>query len=714
MASKTLHSNSITFLDYTDNRKLEAYINSNLPTVQTYNPNTLVYTPDWSLTNLVLSADIYLDSKNVTDSEHTTIVWYEQIGAETKVEIATGNSLTISTNELSSNASIITYSCEVKYLDSNNVANTLTAYAQITFTRSDAGINGLDGTSVTILGSYNTLAELQEAHPIGNAGDAYIIGGNLYVWAVDDNQWENVGNIQGPKGDAGENAKSIILNAVAQVFKVNESNAISPATISVTAQEINTTVNSWTYSTNGGQSFLSTAPNGVVRNGSTVTITGENMTSNMIIIKASDGIYSDTYTIYKVFDGAQGDSAPIAFLTNENIAFTSDAQGRVSGTTVTSNVVAYDGVTKVLPVIGEITDIPEGMTIETSNIDISNEVMLSITVNDTSTLGSSLSSSGTIYIPITSPINSVLSLSWSKINTGATGESGADAVTFQVYSEDGYILSSSTPFITLQTFAYIGDVPIEAGATYQWYFKDEEDWIELTEEVTIETTDEATGETISTTTTAPVITSYAKIYHTEVSFSSSYMCKMTFNEVEYVDVVTVDDKTDTNTVFTSKPNSYSVGDIWIVSGDYVPNGVEIGTVLKAQYTNNVYSDQDWVTATKYDDKISNIKADVDTYKQYISLDTTYGIKMNAIDENGVASEFSTTLSNTQLSFNQADETVAYINNHKMYITEAEIESPLTVTGKYSGSTMLQAPTIDLGDFSIVVESNGSLSIMSNL
>ena len=49
----------------------------------------------------------------------------------------------------------------------------------------------------------------------------------------------------------------------------------------------------------------------------------------------------------------------------------------------------------------------------------------------------------------------------------------------------------------------------------------------------------------------------------------------------------------------------------------------------------------------------------------------------------------------------------------MNIKEAEIESPLTVTGKYSGSTMLQAPVINIGNFSIIVESNGSLSMVAN-
>jgi len=63
------------------------------------------------------------------------------------------------------------------------------------------GAKGADGTSVTILGSYNTLAELQAAHPTGSLGDAYMVGGDLYVW--NGSAWEDVGQIQGPQGPQG-------------------------------------------------------------------------------------------------------------------------------------------------------------------------------------------------------------------------------------------------------------------------------------------------------------------------------------------------------------------------------------------------------------------------------------------------------------------------------------------------------------------------------
>lgn len=69
-------------------------------------------------------------------------------------------------------------------------------------------IKGSDGTSVNILGSYETLEALKAAHPTGNVGDAYLVQGAMYVWCIDDNDWQNVGNIQGPAGKDGEEGKS--------------------------------------------------------------------------------------------------------------------------------------------------------------------------------------------------------------------------------------------------------------------------------------------------------------------------------------------------------------------------------------------------------------------------------------------------------------------------------------------------------------------------
>ena len=68
------------------------------------------------------------------------------------------------------------------------------------------GEPGENGTSVTILGSYDSEAELNAAHPTGDLGDAYIVNGDLYVW--NGSKWENVGTIQGPAGADGVGVQS--------------------------------------------------------------------------------------------------------------------------------------------------------------------------------------------------------------------------------------------------------------------------------------------------------------------------------------------------------------------------------------------------------------------------------------------------------------------------------------------------------------------------
>ena len=268
----------------------------------------------------------------------------------------------------------------------------------------------------------------------------------------------------------GEDAKSITLSANAQVFKVDKSNTMTPTTITVTAQAINTTIPSsgWTYSIDGGKTFSVTAPTGVTRNGNVVTLTGSSIASNSIVIKASDGIYSDLLTIYKALDGYdgkpgdEGKPAPIVFLTNENISFAANANGQIAGTTVYCNVVAYSGTTKVTPTIGTIlsTEIPTGMTIGTTTTT-SNEIIIPITIANNATLGSAQNVNGTINIPITSPVATSLKLTWSKINSGAKGDTGVGISSVTVTY--GVSTSAST-----QPTSWQSSVPAVTEGSYLW------------------------------------------------------------------------------------------------------------------------------------------------------------------------------------------------------------------------------------------------------
>lgn len=66
------------------------------------------------------------------------------------------------------------------------------------------GVPGADGTGVNILGSYESEDALSSAHPVGDPGDSYLVNGYLYVWSENNNQWNNVGKIQGPQGEKGD------------------------------------------------------------------------------------------------------------------------------------------------------------------------------------------------------------------------------------------------------------------------------------------------------------------------------------------------------------------------------------------------------------------------------------------------------------------------------------------------------------------------------
>ncbi|MDO5433840.1 hypothetical protein [Eubacterium sp.] len=63
------------------------------------------------------------------------------------------------------------------------------------------GEQGKEGAGLAILGTLESTAELPVA---GEPGQAYMIGGNLYVWTLSDSTWINVGKIKGDAGDTPE------------------------------------------------------------------------------------------------------------------------------------------------------------------------------------------------------------------------------------------------------------------------------------------------------------------------------------------------------------------------------------------------------------------------------------------------------------------------------------------------------------------------------
>ena len=119
------------------------------------------------------------------------------------------------------------------------------------------------------------------------------------------------------------------------------------------------------------------------------TAFGTGTVATIKVVSAEDSDYYDIISLYKVADGqkgADGKSTSSVFLTNENITFAANAAGQVAAKTVTCNVVALTGSTKVTPVIGDISKGPGGMTITPGSAS-NNEIPITITVTANSTLG---------------------------------------------------------------------------------------------------------------------------------------------------------------------------------------------------------------------------------------------------------------------------------------------------------------------------------------
>lgn len=137
-----LTSSQQTFVDITDQRKLSAYITSNLPKTQSEDPNVLphTYAPSWATTNLKLTPVIFLDQTSVAlDASGLTITWKRKDGTSAEASLASGESasggiLTVSKDMLASSSSgMITYICYISYYDSET-KNTVNISADITYT----------------------------------------------------------------------------------------------------------------------------------------------------------------------------------------------------------------------------------------------------------------------------------------------------------------------------------------------------------------------------------------------------------------------------------------------------------------------------------------------------------------------------------------------------------------------------------------------------
>lgn len=474
-----LTSSQQTFVDITDQRKLSAYITSNLPKTQSEDPNTLPheYAPDWTSSNLVLTPVIFLDQTSVAlSATGLTITWKRKDGTSAESSLAAGETaangiLTVDANKLSvSDSGMITYICYISYYDSET-KNTVNISSDITYTL------------------------------VKNA----------------------------------ENAKLAYVTADTYVFKYDTSGAlVGAAQAALTAQVQGVTISKWQYKNSSGNwvDYPTTSDNTNITSGTLVVKPTHAVFNNnvaQIKVVTSDSDVYDTITITKMYDGAKGaDGSKGAtgsgglsvILGNENQAIACTSAGKTSAvSTITIPFTGYVGITQTACTCA-VGTLPTGITLKTNTAATASAAgIVELSVAASSDLGAAATLTGDITLTFTISGNTVTKVfTWTKSKAGTNGTS---AVVFSVYAPNGTVVQNQSGSLTLATSAYSGTTAITS-ATYQWAKYVNGTWTNIS------------GATASTLT----------VSGSDIVNIQSYRCTMTYSSKNYVDVITVEDKSD--------------------------------------------------------------------------------------------------------------------------------------------------------------------------
>ncbi|MFM7667064.1 MAG: hypothetical protein ACKO7D_02630, partial [Bacteroidota bacterium] len=92
-----------------------------------------------------------------------------------------------------------------------------TTYVTPILTSLQGGGSG-SGNGINIIDNLQSTNNLPST---GNAGDGYLVNGDLYVWNSTNNSWDNVGNIQGPAGANGANGQNTLIKTTTEPAGAN-------------------------------------------------------------------------------------------------------------------------------------------------------------------------------------------------------------------------------------------------------------------------------------------------------------------------------------------------------------------------------------------------------------------------------------------------------------------------------------------------------------
>lgn len=150
--------------------------------------------------------DIIYVAASTADCAFSTNIFYETTGRANVVYQATQpNSPQIGDIWIdSTDESINVYTGSDFNLVATAAPQGPTGPAGPTGPQGDQGVMGPDGSGIRVLGTYATIELLETDTPVGNVGDAYVVGTNIYIWSDLNQEWFNAGPfVAGPTGPTG-------------------------------------------------------------------------------------------------------------------------------------------------------------------------------------------------------------------------------------------------------------------------------------------------------------------------------------------------------------------------------------------------------------------------------------------------------------------------------------------------------------------------------
>lgn len=211
---------------------------------------------------------------------------------------------------------------------------------------------GVGGGGAKLKGYYDTVAELEAAHPTGEAGDAYLVGNpsHIYTWLVDDQEWHDGGAftaVPGPEGNG--------------IVSIEKTSTVG-------------NVDTYTITFDDGETETFTVTNGI--NGTNGT-DGVGITS---IEKTSTAGLVDTYTI----TFSNGNTSTFTVTNGANGTDGSDGNGIVSVTKTSSEglvdtyTILFDDGSSTTYEITNGKDGTNGISVSNLSINASNHLIVTL------------------------------------------------------------------------------------------------------------------------------------------------------------------------------------------------------------------------------------------------------------------------------------------------------------------------------------------------